>query len=87
VKIRIISRKGRPSISIQASPINFAIWAMRRPNFWWCYILLDSISDFACPPNLPPPKRFVQAGKFCGRRGMRLPATGREFGLKFQFSV
>jgi len=24
--------------------------------------------DFTCPPNLPSPKRFVQAGKFFGRR-------------------
>jgi len=26
------------------------------------------LRDFTCPPNLPSPKRFVQAGKFFGRR-------------------
>jgi len=34
----------------------------------WC------MADFACLPNLPSPKRYVQAGKFFGRRGIRLSA-------------
>jgi hypothetical protein len=32
------------------------------------------MADFACLPNLPLPKRYVQAGKFFGRRGIRLSA-------------
>jgi hypothetical protein len=76
VKTRTISKKEEPSISIQASPINFVISAMRKPNSSLCSIHPDPISDFACPPN-----------KFFGRRGMRLPAADRDFGLKLSCSI